>query len=76
MIETNDDFHFIEFTGRNQLAGENAERELSNGNILLVPYLTNFITSSTELYARRFNVENMNKSRRTYFVAVCVLLLV
>ena len=43
--------YFIEFSGRNELSGENSKRKLSTSNVLLVPHLTNFITSSTEFYA-------------------------
>ena len=53
VIQPDDDFHFVEFTGRNQLSGENPKRERSTGDILLVPNVSRFVASSAELYEKR-----------------------
>ena len=53
MIEADDDFHLVEFAGRNELTGENAQGEGATSDVLLVPYVSRFVASATELFKKR-----------------------
>ena len=46
MFET----YFVEFSGGNQLAGENSKGEVPSSDLLLVPDLARLVASSAEFY--------------------------